>query len=276
MQNDNSSAKDERNTDLPEVVAYLKNILAEERAREKKIKNQSKKHFSKGCKYLKSKSYDLAIDEFTKTIESCPDNALAYDKRGIAYGEKGDYDKAIADFSAAIEIDNTLEGPYNNRGASYDRQSIFDKAISDYSRAIGLKPDVAMFYYSRGLAYYYSDEYAQALADFSTALMLDSDNSETYSSRGEVYATLGLYDKAIADFKAALDLNPADTINYGNLVWLRKVKLEEMLKRMVAISPENEELAKSILQETIEEEGEDFIVDNFELLLDGWEYICSL
>ncbi len=43
------------------------------------------------------------IENYTKRIELKPNDADAYNNRGIAYKNKGDYDRAIADFQKALE-----------------------------------------------------------------------------------------------------------------------------------------------------------------------------
>ena len=62
---------------------------------------------------------DQAIAQYTQTIRREPNNAVAYNNRGIAYNRKGDTDRAIADLSQAIKIDPTYADAYNNRGTVY-------------------------------------------------------------------------------------------------------------------------------------------------------------
>jgi hypothetical protein len=68
-----------------------------------------------GLHFLKDEDWQQAIAAFTSLIELEPDNALAYDRRGIAYGRAEQYDEAIADFSRAISIEPAFAGAYNNR-----------------------------------------------------------------------------------------------------------------------------------------------------------------
>jgi tetratricopeptide (TPR) repeat protein len=171
-----------------------------------------------GLNFLKDEDWQRATTAFTSLIELEPDNAFAYDRRGITYGRAERYDEAIADFSRAIGIDPTFAGAYNNRGLSYYKQYEFDEAIADYDIAIHLSPDVAIFYANRGLAHSQREDLYAAIADYNKAIELDPTLLETHNNRGEAYAELGEYEKAIADFDRELELNPGDIVAYANRV----------------------------------------------------------
>jgi tetratricopeptide (TPR) repeat protein len=173
--------------------------------------------------FLKDKDWQRAITAFTSLIELEPDNAFAYDRRGIAYGRAEHYDDAIADFSQAISIDHAFAGAYNNRGLSYYKQCRFDEAIADYDTAIRLSANIAIFHANRGLAHSCKGDFYVAIADYDKAVELDPNLSETHNNRGEAYAELGQYEKALADFDRELALNPNDIVAYANRVWAAAV-----------------------------------------------------
>ena len=50
--------------------------------------------------------YNSAIDDFTRAIELDPNDAKAYNNRGIAYRYLGEYQQAIDDSTKAIELDS--------------------------------------------------------------------------------------------------------------------------------------------------------------------------
>lgn len=179
--------------------------------------------FSLGIHFLEEEDWERAITALTSAIELKPDNAFAYDCRGIAYGKAERYDEAIADFSRAISIDPTLAGAYNNRGLSYYKQYRFDEAIADYTIAIHLSSDVAIFYANRGLAQSWKGDLPAAIGDYDKAIELDPTLPETHNNRGEAHAELGEYEKAIADFDYELALNPNDVVAHANRISLGKI-----------------------------------------------------
>jgi len=179
-----------------------------------------------GLQFLKDKDWQRAITAFTSLLELEPDNAFAYDRRGIAYGRAECYDEAIADFSRAISIDLAFAGAYNNRGLSYYKQHQFDEAIADYGIAIYLSPDIAIFYANRGLAHSQRGDLYAAIADYNKAIELDPILPETHNNRGEAYAELGEYEKALADFQYELALNPNDIVAYANRVSMGGISVD--------------------------------------------------
>ena len=56
---------------------------------------------------------------FSDAIELNPNDAEAYNNRGVAYSNKGDYDRAIADYTKAIELNPDYVEAYSNRGGAY-------------------------------------------------------------------------------------------------------------------------------------------------------------
>jgi len=176
-------------------------------------------YYSLGIHFLGEGDWERAINAFTSVIELEPENAAAYDRRGIACGRAERYGKAIADFNRAIELEPEYAGAYNNRGLSYYRQGLISEAIADYDMAIQMDPDIAMFHANRGLAHCWKNDLHVAIADFNKAVELDPNLRELHNSRGEAYAKLGEYEKAVADFDYELSLNPNDIVAYANRVW---------------------------------------------------------
>ena len=95
---------------------------------------------------------------------------------------------------------------YNNRGLAYFDKGNLDQAITDYDQAIALDPRFAPAYLNRGLAYVTTGRYDQALADLGKVLGLDPANAQAYYVCGQVYADLGEREEAIAYLERALDL----------------------------------------------------------------------
>ena len=75
----------------------------------------------------------------TSAIE--PQDAEAYNSRGLAYCDKGNLDQAIADYDQAIALDPQFALAYYNRGLAYYGKGDLDRAIADYDEAIALDPE---------------------------------------------------------------------------------------------------------------------------------------
>ena len=70
--------------------------------------------------------------------------------RGFAYDKLGSFDLAIKDYTKSIEIDSSNAYAYYNRAISYDKKGEIEKTIEDFSKAIKLIPTKADFYLNRG------------------------------------------------------------------------------------------------------------------------------
>ena len=66
--------------------------------------NDATAYHNRAVGYELSGDIDLAIADYTKTIEIKPDNAAAYENRGRAYASKGDYTRAVADATKSNEL----------------------------------------------------------------------------------------------------------------------------------------------------------------------------
>lgn len=66
--------------------------------------NVALEHFRKGQFQLNLEEYDLAVSEFTKSIELNPNFADAYERRGLAYFKMDMQEEAEQDFAKAKEL----------------------------------------------------------------------------------------------------------------------------------------------------------------------------
>ena len=192
------------------------------------VNTQSKsKYGDRGLEEYEKGNYKEAIENFSKAIESHPDDAFLYNNRGLAtyYGAKKakEYKKAISDYSKAIELKPDYAVAYHNRGLAYFKRGgwtntgPFGKAISDFTKTIELKPDYLDAYYNRGLSHthflhYYNKPFAddtvgrfnKATVDFNKALELEPDYILAHAGLGNAYYRYGEWDKAAQYYNKAL------------------------------------------------------------------------
>ena len=123
-----------------------------------KLLSQGNSLFNKG-------QFDQSTAYFNKAIEVNPNDAEAYNNRGVVYDNKGQHDKAIADYDKAIEINPKYATAYNNRGFAYYIKGQYDKAIADCTKVIEIDPKYATAYKNRATAYFHEREYEKAWDD---------------------------------------------------------------------------------------------------------------
>ena len=129
----------------------------------------------KGSVYLEKGEYDQAISEFSKTLETDPNNARALFGRGTAYQLKGVPDQADSDFKKAFEITSNDSRAYTRRGTAYTMKKEYDKAISDFNTALQTNPRDGLAYSNRARAYYLKKEYDKSWEDMNKAKELGFD-----------------------------------------------------------------------------------------------------
>lgn len=89
---------------------------------------------------IHKRNWDLAIHDFSKTIEIEPENYKAYFGRGVSYGCKQQFDLAILDLSQSIEINPRESKAYNNRGVFYGITGKTELAKGDFLKALEITP----------------------------------------------------------------------------------------------------------------------------------------
>ena len=160
--------------------------------------------------------YKGAITDYTQSIRLNPDDADAYNNRGIAKSKLGQHFAAIADYDIAIRLNPDDADTYYNRGIAKDDLGQHFAAIADYDIAIRLKPDDATAYNNRGIAKSKLKQYLAAIADFDIAIRLNPDYAGAYNNRGIAKSDLGQHFAAIADYDIAIRLNPDHATAYYN------------------------------------------------------------
>ena len=91
-----------------------------------------------GLDKKKQGDYQGAIADYTQAIKLDPQDATAYNNRGLAYYNLGDNKGAIADYTQAIAIDENYAHAYYNRGLASSSLGDNQGAIKDYEKAAEL------------------------------------------------------------------------------------------------------------------------------------------
>jgi len=120
-------------------IVYAQNSPAKKKVSPQWIK--ANEHYEAGNGYTKSENWNLAIEEYSKTVEILPGIAQTYNSRAFAYAQKGQFDEALADLNTAIKLKPDNPKPYFNRGIIYGQRKSWDKAIADYSKVLEINPN---------------------------------------------------------------------------------------------------------------------------------------
>ena len=161
---------------------------------------------------------DLAENYYTEEIRKAQGHEFSenYFQRATFRVALGKYKEALADYDQAIELNPDDAAAYNNRGIAKSELCQHEAAAADYNEVIRLNPDDAAAYYNRGNAKQKLGRDEAAVGDFDEAIRLNPDYAEAYGNRGTAKATLGRHEAAAADYNEVIRLNPDYAIAYNN------------------------------------------------------------
>jgi tetratricopeptide (TPR) repeat protein len=186
-----------------------------------------------GLVKLLTEQYIDAVENFKKTVESCPDYADAWIKLGMAKVELGQKD-ALKYFSKAIKLEPDYSNYYKLRivarkkmlkrqfkleqlssgnfiDSNFDEIQILNEKqakddIKDISRVIHLEPEDVCSYKMRADRYEYLRDYIDAITDYTSLIELEPDNYINYEQRAFCEQLMGQYENAIKDCDKVLEL----------------------------------------------------------------------
>ena len=149
-----------------------------------------------------------AIDDFNKSIQLAPDNAIVFNNRGNALMDLGHPQEAIKDFDRAIALDPSYGAAFNNRGNAYASLKDYEAAFQSFRKATALLSLTAAPYNGRGRAHIEKDRYHAAVRDLSRSIKLDPKLAAAYRNRASANYALGNFAAAADDATQALELEP--------------------------------------------------------------------
>lgn len=88
-----------------------------------------------------SENWDELNKYSDEIIKDHPKSAFGYFFKGIAMDELGEYEIAIVNYSKSIEYEPNNTEIFQNRGLAYYHNKDYDNAISDYKKALELNPN---------------------------------------------------------------------------------------------------------------------------------------
>ena len=188
--------------------------------------------FGIGVILEKKQKFDLAIQFFSKAIESKRDKTEALLARGRVFRLQGMFENALKDFTQIILSHPDRFEALVARGITFGQTSQFTAAIDDFSLAIRINPNSAEAFYNRGVVYEKLNQFKSAIDDYSIAIKLNPYDYKAYNNRGVARRETKCFNAAIRDFDKSIKINPDFAEGYYNksLTLLSIGKLKEGFK----------------------------------------------
>jgi superfamily II DNA or RNA helicase len=171
----------------------------------------------------------LQIHQYTNKIV----NVLNSDFKDEELEEDEDLNTILANCTEDIRLDPNNALAYNNRGVAKSDLGNHYGAISDYSEAIRLNPNdpdnTSIYYYNRGRAKADLEDKNGALIDYTEAIRHNPNNGEIYYHRGIIISGLGDKSEALANFyKATALFNKEEDIEFYQITLKAIEEIEKL------------------------------------------------
>ncbi len=99
-------------------------------------------HFELGSVYLQKKLYQLAVQQFKKSLEAGDENKpVVHNALGFTHFSTGQYDLAIQNYKEAIKMDPAYLTAWNNLGHAYEMKKQIELSVEAYKEVLTLSPD---------------------------------------------------------------------------------------------------------------------------------------
>lgn len=133
-----------------------------------------------GVTNLEHGNYLEAIENFTKAINTIPNNPEYHLGRANAKYQAKMYGSAIEDFDSALSFDPGLQEAYRNKGYCYTQTGNFQLALENLSKAIEINPNDGLAFLQRGLTYIRAYNNSKACEDLTIAVNLGEPGAQKY------------------------------------------------------------------------------------------------
>lgn len=197
--------------------------------------------------------YPLDVVAESPTIKRKPPSSSAYKHylRAKAYQQKHRYAKAVDELRLALAYDTDSAWLHFELGRSLIASSRPKLAAAQLKKAIHLKPAWAEPHYLLGEIAFYEGRLKKAKAHLRRSLAIDSTHEIAMKRYGEILYLLHGLDAMLAYFEEVLDNDPLNALalNVLTRAYLQKQeyqKLEESLKRLIRIEPDNLEAIEKL------------------------------
>jgi len=136
-----------------------------------------------------------------------PEDARAYNLRGVACAKQGDYQAALAEFTRAIRRDPTCVDAFCNRALVYTALGNLGPAASDLGKVVEIRPTCVEAYIRQARLHAAINKHEEAISDLTKALEIDPQCAEAYFQRSLVHYARGAYKEALDDARQIQSLH---------------------------------------------------------------------
>jgi len=173
-----------------------------------KAPGSARAHDNLGLAYIEEGKYELALEEFGKTLKLNPRYYLAYYNAGVVYQLQNKLNMARDAYEACLRINPGYFRACYNLGIVYKGMGEIDRAIEVYEKAISIDPRHPFVYNNLGVALAEKGRLDRAIDAFKKAIEADPNYEKAHFNLGNMYYKTGKYDLAVEAYRSALHIKP--------------------------------------------------------------------
>lgn len=152
---------------------------------------------------------DPTLDQFNQWIENNPDNDSLYFKRAGYFIKSESYDSAIEDLKKAISIDSTNNPKYYHLLSDAYLLNVDSKSAMQWmERALNYFPNDYETILKSARLKLILKQHMSALATLDKLFMRDPQNASGYYLAGHIFYEMGDTGRAVNSYQKAVDINP--------------------------------------------------------------------
>lgn len=162
-------------------------------------------HHRMGVEFLKQKSWEQAIKEFSKAADARPDKFEAHYGLAMAYLNTGKMEQSVESFEKAVKIaPNRLDIIYS-LGVTYQRMGRLERALEVYHDIAQQNPRSFQVFNNVGIIQMKLGDYEKAVGALKYAIELDANYYPAYFNLARAYELAGKTDLAAEQYRRVKD-----------------------------------------------------------------------
>ena len=147
---------------------------------------------SLGLLHNQTGEFERAVDAFSRSLASDPDQALTHVNLGVAHAGLGGWGRGAPELrgqrSGSIRM---RPWPTSTRGNVHLRGGSLDQAIAAYRRAVEIDPGLGLGHFNLGIALIRAQRYQEALPHARRAVEFSPDNEQAGQMLADLQRALG-------------------------------------------------------------------------------------
>jgi len=183
------------------------------------------------------------IKYYSNCIELYPENAAAWNNKGVTIKKLGRYEEAITCYDKALAITPKGTGAWTNKGIALDNLGRYEEAIKCFDIALGIDPKNAAAWKNKARVIDNLRRYEEVIRS-GKALDIDPKNAAAWKNKGRALGESGNWEEALRCYEKALELDPrnADALNDKGVILVILQRYEEALRcaeKALELDPRN-------------------------------------